>query len=86
MIIDMFHAYPFNSQFLPHTLPKLFFIRCRMKDFSAACPTHVGTYDRRGEAKDMKKALLCDTTPLFPPLARGELKGGMVHQRKTGLY
>jgi hypothetical protein len=76
MIIDMFHAYPFNSQFLPHTLPKLFFIRCRMKDFSAACPTHVGTYDRRGEAKDMKKALLCDTSSVST----------MIHQRKTGLY
>jgi len=47
-----------------------------MKDFSAACPTHVGTYDRRGEAKDMKKALLCDTSSVST----------MIHQRKTGLY
>jgi hypothetical protein len=38
MIIDMQHVYPSHPHALPHTLPKLFFIWCRIKDFSAACP------------------------------------------------
>ena len=42
--------------------------------------------NRRGEVKEMKKTLLCDITPLFPPLPRGELKGGMIHQLKTGVH
>jgi hypothetical protein len=40
--------------------------------------------NRSGEAEEMKKALLCDTTPLqFPPWQGGK-EGGMVHQLKTG--
>lgn len=37
-IINMLYLYLYNATVSRHILRKVFFVRCRIKDFSAVCP------------------------------------------------